>query len=69
MLMFGGGALDRQVYEALYAGQRPGLVAVARFFTAIGDPTVLIIAGLLSALWVWVAGHRHWPRSFSPGVD
>lgn len=61
MLMFGGGALDRQVYEALYAGQSPGLVAVARFFTAIGDPTVLIIAGLLSALWLWFAGHRHLP--------
>ena len=61
MLMFGGGALDRQVYEALYAGQTSGLVTVTRFFTAIGDPTVLIGAGVLSALWLWFAGHRQLP--------
>jgi len=61
MLMFGGGPLDREIYEALYAGHRPELAGAARIFTAIGDPTVLIGAGVLSALWLWFAGHRHLP--------
>ena len=42
MLVWGGGPLDRQVYQALYAGDRPELLAIARFFTALGEPTVLI---------------------------
>jgi len=61
MLMFGGGPLDREIYEALYAGHRPELAGAARIFTAIGDPTVLIGAGVLSALWLWFVGHRHLP--------
>jgi undecaprenyl-diphosphatase len=61
MLRFGGGALDRQIYEALYAGQRPGLLAIARIFTAIGEPTVLIAAGIVVAVLLWRAGHRHLP--------
>ncbi|HEX6661722.1 MAG TPA: phosphatase PAP2 family protein [Sphingomicrobium sp.] len=65
MLTFGGGPLDRQVYEALYTGHRPGLVAVARFFTALGEPTFLIAAGLAAALWLWWAGHRHLPLALA----
>jgi len=61
MLMFGGGPLDREIYEALYAGHRSELAAAARFFTAIGDPTVLIGAGVLCALGLWFTGHRHLP--------
>jgi undecaprenyl-diphosphatase len=56
MLLLGGGALDQRIYEALYAGQRPALLAAARFFTALGEPTVLIAAGAAVALWLWVAG-------------
>jgi undecaprenyl-diphosphatase len=56
MLMFGGGPLDRQVYEALYAGRSPGLTTIARAFTALGDPTFLIAAGVACALWLWFAG-------------
>ena len=41
------GPLDRAIYEALYAGNRPVVLAVARFFTALGEPTVLIGAGVV----------------------
>jgi undecaprenyl-diphosphatase len=56
MLLFGQGPLDRSLYEALYAGHRRGLLDVARVFTALGEPTVLIAACLLCALWLWRAG-------------
>lgn len=53
MLLFGAGALDRRVYELLYAGRRPELVAAARFVTFLGEPTVLVAAGFAIALWLW----------------
>lgn len=56
MLLWGACSLDRTIYEALYAGHRPALLAIARFFTALGEPTVLIGACLLCALWLWYAG-------------
>jgi undecaprenyl-diphosphatase len=37
------------------------LLAVARAFTALGEPTILIGAGVAVALWLWYAGHRHLP--------
>jgi undecaprenyl-diphosphatase len=55
MLLWGGGTLDRSFYEALYSGHRPALLAVARFFTALGDPTFLIAACSACALWLWYA--------------
>jgi len=61
MLAFGAGPLDRRIYELLYAGDRPALAAVARGFTALGEPTVLIAASVGCALWLWYAGHRHLP--------
>ena len=61
MLLWGAGPLDHRIYEALYAGDRPVLVAVARFFTALGQPTVLIGAGVVVAAWLFYAGHRHLP--------
>ncbi|MFL6830242.1 MAG: phosphatase PAP2 family protein [Sphingomicrobium sp.] len=61
MLLWGGGPLDQAVYEALYAGRSPALAAIARAFTALGEPTVLISAGVAAALWLWYAGHRHLP--------
>ena len=61
MLEWGGGPLDRQVYEALYAGHRPALLVAARIFTALGEPTVLIAAGIVCAAWLWRAGHRRLP--------
>ena len=53
MLLFGRGAVDRAVYKALYAGDRPAFVLIARIFTALGEPTVLIGAGFILALWLW----------------
>jgi undecaprenyl-diphosphatase len=53
MLLLGGGWLDRAIYEALYAGHRPALAAIARAFTALGEPTVLIIAGFIVAGGLW----------------
>ena len=61
MLRWGGGPLDRRIYEALYAGDRPLLLAVARFFTALGEPTILIGAGVVVAGWLFYRGHRHLP--------
>lgn len=56
MLLWGRGPLDRAVYQALYAGSHPALVAAARALTALGDPTFLIAAGVGCALWLWFAG-------------
>ena len=56
MLLCGAGPLDREMYQALYAGHRPVLLAIARFFTALGEPTVLIVACATCALWLWYAG-------------
>jgi len=56
MLLGGTGPLDRKVYEALYAGDRPALAATAHVLTALGEPTVLIAATVLCALWLWYMG-------------
>jgi len=59
MLLGGTGSLDRTLYEALYAGNRPGLLTAARVFTALGEPTVLVTAGFLVAGWIWGRRHPH----------
>jgi membrane-associated phospholipid phosphatase len=56
MLLGGGSTVDRTLYEALYVGRRPVLLPIARAFTFLGDPTLLIGAGALLALWLWSAG-------------
>lgn len=56
MLLGGGGPLDRAIYEALYAGDRPVLLSVARALTAFGEPTVLVGACAACALWLWYDG-------------
>lgn len=56
MLLGGAGQVDRSVYEALYAARRPLLLPIARGFTAIGEPTTLIGAAVLCALWLWYEG-------------
>jgi undecaprenyl-diphosphatase len=55
-LLGGSGPLDRAIYEALYAGHRPVLLGIARVVTALGEPTVLVGASALCALWQWYAG-------------
>lgn len=59
MLLLGRGPLDRAIYEALYAGGRPALVLIARIFTALGEPTVLIGAGFIVGALLWRRGHPH----------
>jgi undecaprenyl-diphosphatase len=61
MLLWGRGPLDRSIYQAVYAGGHPALVTLARVLTALGEPTVLIAAGIVTALLLWRAGHRHLP--------
>ena len=61
MLLLGGGSLDRAIYEHLYVGGHPALVVLARVLTAFGEPTVLIGAGAICAIWLWYRGHRHLP--------
>jgi undecaprenyl-diphosphatase len=56
MLLWGAGPLDQSIYEALYSGHRPMLRAIARAFTALGEPTVLIGASAFVGLWLWYAG-------------
>lgn len=56
MLLGGTGAVDRSIYETVYAGHRPVLAALAHVLTAVGEPTVLIVASLVCALWLWRAG-------------
>lgn len=58
MLLLGGGTLDRNIYEAVYAGGHPALLIIARIFTALGEPTVLVGAGFLIALWLWWRGRE-----------
>lgn len=57
MLLRGAGPLDQRLYEALYVGRDPALVAIARFITFLGEPTVLISAGVVFALIMWRRGH------------
>ena len=56
MLVLGTGSADRAVYELLYAGHRPVILAIAHSLTALGEPTPLIAASILCALWLWYAG-------------
>jgi len=59
MLLYGAGPLDRRVYEALYAGNRPALATAAHVLTFFGEPTVLIGAGFAVAGWLWWRKHPH----------
>lgn len=56
MLLGGTGSTDQAIYRTLYAGHRPALLLAARVFTALGEPTTLIVACVLCALWLWYAG-------------
>lgn len=56
MLLLGRGPVDRSIYVALYAGGNPPLILIARIFTALGEPTVLVGAGFLIAAWLWHRG-------------
>jgi undecaprenyl-diphosphatase len=56
MLLLGGGALDRSIYQALYVGGHPLLIALARGLTALGEPTVLVGGGFILAAWLWHLG-------------
>jgi undecaprenyl-diphosphatase len=56
MLVGGAGELDRRIYVALYAGHRPALVAIARVFTFLGEPTLLIGVSAVAALLLWRTG-------------
>jgi undecaprenyl-diphosphatase len=56
MLLLGRGALDQQLERALYAGGTPALILLARIFTFLGEPTVLVGGGFLLAAWLWRRG-------------
>ena len=56
MLICGSGSVDRAIYQAVYAGHRPALRAVAHVLTLLGEPTLLIAASVLVALWLWYLG-------------
>jgi undecaprenyl-diphosphatase len=56
MLIGGSGSVDRAIYQAVYAGHRPALRAVAHILTLLGEPTLLIAASVLVALWLSYLG-------------
>jgi undecaprenyl-diphosphatase len=56
MLLFGTGAADRHILELVYAGGHPALVTVARVFTFLGEPTMLVGLGVAVAAWLWWRG-------------
>lgn len=56
MLLLGGGWLDRQIYEALYAGNSPALVSAAIVLSTVGQFPVLLAIGLATLLWLWWKG-------------
>lgn len=57
MLLLGTGRLDREVLFVLYAGGHPALIVLARVFTFLGQPQLLIALGFIAAAWLW---WRHW---------
>lgn len=59
MMVGGTGPLDRQVYEALYAGGHPALIELAKAGSLLGDPRLLVPAALAAAMWLWWKGHPH----------
>ena len=56
MLMWGGGSLDRTIYEALYAGHRPLLLPVALVLTFLGQAVLLVAMGFVVAALLWWRG-------------
>lgn len=52
MLTLGMGPVDHWLLADLYAGGRPTLVAIARVFTFLGEPVVLIGLAILFAAWL-----------------
>ena len=64
MLLLGRGQVDRSVAEALYAGASPALVVIARIFTALGEPEVLIAATFIIALLFWRRGRGRLAAGF-----
>jgi undecaprenyl-diphosphatase len=52
MLTLGMGPVDDWLLSNLYAGGKPALVTVARGFTFLGEPVVLIGLSLVVAAWL-----------------
>ena len=63
MLLGGAGPLDRSIYQALYVGGHPGLILLARVFTALGEPTVLVGGGFVVGAWLWHRGRSRFALS------
>lgn len=57
MLVGGTGPLDQAIYQRLYVGGDPRLEWVARAITFLGEPNILVPAGIVFALVMWWRGH------------
>src|SRR5439155_26682153 len=53
---FGAGPLGRSISEFLFVGHGAAMLTVARSLTLLGEPTILIGAGILCAFWLWWLG-------------
>jgi undecaprenyl-diphosphatase len=56
MLLTGRGPLDQAIYHSLYVGGHPALILTGRILTALGEPTVLIVASAIVGVWLWRTG-------------
>lgn len=57
MLMGGTGPLDQEMYKRIYVGRDPALVPIAKAITFLGEPDLLVPAGVVFALTMWWRGH------------
>lgn len=56
MLLGGTGAIDHQLYRALYVGGEPGVVSIARTLTFLGEPWVVVTLAIAGAIGLWWVG-------------
>ena len=61
MLTVGAGPVDGQLLAAVYAGGSPMMVAIARGFTFLGEPEVVLGVSIVMA--AWLAYEHHWRRA------
>ena len=52
MLTLGMGSLDHTLLAGFYSGGKPALVTIARVFTFLGEPVVLIGLAIIVAAWL-----------------
>ena len=60
MLTVGAGPADTALGRIFYAGGHPALVTLAKLFTFLGEPVVLIGFGIVAAYTLWSRGNARY---------